>query len=155
MKQNVKNLVGICGLYCGTCPYYLAYRKNDTACLTKLAQEECASIEELRCDGCLSENVSCHCKACRHGFRTCASEKGVNWCFECSEFPCQRLKDFTEIHVVNGIKHHEHVIDDLMDMKENGIAQWVERQDQAARCTGCGQVRYWFDRACPDCSGTA
>ena len=113
MEQDVSKLVGICGLYCGTCPSYLAYRKKDIEYMEKRSQEEGCSLDELRCDGCLSDNVSVHCKDCRHGFRACAADKQENWCFECDEFPCQRLKDFTGVHVVNGISHHEHVIDDL------------------------------------------
>ncbi|MBW2311331.1 MAG: DUF3795 domain-containing protein [Deltaproteobacteria bacterium] len=44
-------------------------------------------VEPIGCDGCLSERVSPHCVDCRHGFRRCAAEKKVTWCFECPEFP--------------------------------------------------------------------
>ena len=53
MVNDINNLVGICGIYCGTCPHYLAYRKNDTVQLEKMSQEKSAPIENLRCDGCL------------------------------------------------------------------------------------------------------
>ena len=151
MEQGVNQLVGICGLYCGTCPAYLAYRKNDSAYIEKNAREKGFPPEALRCDGCLSDRVAAHCKDCRHGFRKCAAEKKITWCFQCSEFPCQRLLDFKDVHVVNGISHHEHVIDDLRYMKEHGIQAWVEIQDRKARCPECGQVLYWFDRECPEC----
>lgn len=151
MGKDLSKLVGICGLYCGTCPSYLAYRKNDIEYMERRSQKEGYSLDELRCDGCLSDKVAAHCKDCRHGFRTCAAEKQVNWCFECDEFPCQRLIDFTGVHVVNGISHHEHIIDDLQYMKKHGIEEWVKTQDKAARCSGCGEVLYWFDHECPDC----
>jgi len=153
MERDLSNLVGICGLYCGTCPSYLAYRKNDTGYVKKRAKEKGYTIEGLRCDGCLSDKVADHCKDCRHGFRSCAAEKHVNWCFECEEFPCQRLKDFTGIHIINGISHHEHVIDDLQYMKQHGIEEWIKIKDKASRCTGCGEVLYWFDHKCPVCNG--
>jgi len=151
MKQDVRKMVGICGLYCGTCPSYLAYRKNDMDQLEKMSQEKGYSIEEIRCDGCLSDKVSVHCVDCRHGFRKCAAEKQVKWCFQCDAFPCQRLEDFTDVHIVNGISHHKHIIDDLAYMKENGIELWVETQEKAARCPGCGETLYWFDRECASC----
>jgi hypothetical protein len=151
MGQDLNKLVGICGLYCGTCPYFLAYRKNDIKYIERMSQENKCSLDELRCDGCLSDNVAAHCKDCRHGFRTCAAEKKVTWCFECDAFPCQRLKDFRGVHVVNGISHHEHVIDDLQYMKKYGVEAWVKTQDEAARCSECGEVLYWFDHECPDC----
>lgn len=57
-KQDIRELVGICGLYCGTCPDYLAYRENDVEQLHKISQETGIPVEEIRCDGCLSEGYS-------------------------------------------------------------------------------------------------
>ena len=151
MKQDVSKLVGICGLYCGTCPSYLAGRKNDEEYLERMSRERGYSIEEIRCDGCLSDKVAVHCTNCRHGFRKCAAEKQVTWCFQCDDFPCQRLKDFTDVHIVNGISHHERVIDDLEYMKKHGIEAWVEAQEKAACCPACGEMLYWFERECSGC----
>ena len=77
MEQDLSKLIGICGLYCGTCPSYLAYRKNDIEYMEKRPHEKGYSLDELRCDGCLSDKVATHCNDCRHGFRTCAAEKQV------------------------------------------------------------------------------
>ena len=33
MKQDASRIVGICGLYCGACPVYLAHQKNDAELL--------------------------------------------------------------------------------------------------------------------------
>ena len=151
MEPDATRRVGICGLYCGTCPFYLAVRKYDMEYLEIMATAKGASIDELRCDGCLSDRLAVHCRDCRHGFRTCAAEKQVTWCFECDEFPCQRLEAFKAVLIVNGISHHEHVIEDLQYMKQHGIEKWVKKQDRAARCPECGEVLYWFDKKCPDC----
>ena len=151
MRQDTTKLVGICGLYCGTCPNYLAYRENDVEQLAKISQARGIPIEEIRCDGCLSDRVISFCVECRHGFRQCAKEKGVTWCFECPDFPCQRLSDFTNVHIVDGISHHAHVIDDLQSIREHGIEVWVEKQERAGRCPQCGKRLYWFTRVCPDC----
>lgn len=130
MKQDVRKIVGICGLYCRTCPNYPAH-----------------------CDGCLSDRVSPHCVACPSGFRKCAKEKKVTWCFQCHDFPCQRLIDFTHSHIVDGISHHAHVIEDLQYMKNHGVEQWVEKQERASSCPQCGKTLYWFIRQCPNCNG--
>jgi len=151
MKQGARKLVGICGLYCGTCPQYLAWQENDTEQLAKISQEHDIPVEEIRCDGCLSDRVISFCLECRHGFRQCAKEKKVTWCFECPDFPCQRLRDFTKVHIVDGIPHHAHVIDDLQYMKEYGVKAWVEKQEEAGRCPRCGKRLYWFTRVCPVC----
>ena len=151
MKQDVQKLVGICGLYCATCPNYLACRENDVEQLERISQKYGIPAEEIRCDGCLSDRVMPFCKECQHGFRQCTSQHKVTWCFECSDFPCQRLKDFTDIHIVNGISHHAKVIDDLQYMKEHGLEQWVKEQEKAGCCSQCRKRLYWFTRVCPDC----
>jgi hypothetical protein len=150
-KQNVRQLVGICGLYCGTCPNYLAYRENDEEQLRRISEETGIPIGDIRCDGCLSETVFPPCKDCRHGFRQCARGKNVTWCFQCDEFPCQRLTAFRTVHIVNGISHHAHIIEDLQYMKEHGVERWAEDQEDKGRCPECGKVLYWYVRTCPGC----
>ena len=151
MEIDAKNIVGICGLYCGTCPYYLAPRTNDWAMIEKLSRDKGLAPEELRCDGCLSERVSSHCRDCRHGFRNCAAAHGVTWCFECAEFPCQLLGKFKDVHIVQGISHHARVIQDLAYMKAKGVESWVRLQERTSRCPTCGKTAYWFDRVCSSC----
>lgn len=151
MSQDVFKQVGICGIYCGTCPMYLAYRKNDSKQLDNISKEWGLPIEEIPCDGCHSDKLFSPCRECRHGFRECAKQKGVTWCFQCPDFPCSRLEDFRDIHVVNGISHHDHVIEDLKDMKEQGVEQWVEEQNKNGCCPRCGTMLYWFVLECPDC----
>ena len=151
MKQSASKKVGICGLYCGTCPAYLAHQKNDVEQLERYSQLFGIPVEEIRCDGCLSDRVFAPCVNCRHGFRQCAREKGVMWCFQCGDFPCQRLMDFRNVHIENGVSHHANVVEDLQYMKEHGVEQWVEEQEKARRCTQCGEMLYWFVRKCPGC----
>lgn len=149
--EDVKNLVGICGLYCGSCPSYIADQENDIGELKRRAREFDITAEEARCRGCHSDRVMVHCVECRSGFRLCAHEHGVRWCFECADFPCARLRDFRNIHVVDGISHHARVIEDLQYMKEHGVEPWVTEQEKAARCPGCGKRLYWYSRVCHDC----
>lgn len=151
MEQDKSKLVGICGLYCGTCPGYLAWRRNDKDQLERRAKYEGIPVAEVRCDGCLSGRVLPSCAVCTSGFRECARNNNVTWCFECKNFPCQRLRDFRDAHIVKGISHHAQVIDDLQYMKEHGIERWVEEKEKAGRCPKCGEVVYWFSRQCHNC----
>jgi len=151
MEKDGQKLVGICGIYCGTCPSYLAPRENDVAELERRSKELGYTIEELRCDGCHSDKVMPSCVECRPGFRKCASEHGVTRCFECADFPCQRLEDFKHVHIVDGISHHEHLIEELQYIKDNGTDAWLEKMDGEGRCPQCGKLLYWFVRDCPDC----
>jgi hypothetical protein len=151
MKKDATKLVAICGLYCGTCPSYLAYQENDVEEIQRTAQRLGIPVEEVHCEGCLSGRVRARCVECPIGFRKCAAEKKVTWCFQCPDFPCQRLSDFRNVHIVNGISHHAHVIDDLSYMKEHGIEQWIDKQEKSGSCPQCGKRLYWFSRVCPRC----
>lgn len=144
-------VVGICGLYCGTCPSYLAPRRGDLEPLRERAVDWGLAVEEVTCDGCMSELVAKPCRTCVPGFRQCAREHSVTWCFECGEFPCDRLDRFRGAHVVDGVSHHEHVIDDLEYMKTHGIDSWLANQRQSARCGTCGTTNYWHARTCAGC----
>ena len=154
MNQDARNLVGICGLYCGTCPSYLAPRKNDSTQLEKQSQLKGITVAEYVCDGCHSDRVAPRCVNCAAGFRQCAAEKKVTWCFQCADFPCQRLRDFKDVHVFNGISHHKHVIKDLQYMKKHGVEQWATEQERKGRCPQCGEMLYWYDLECPTCQTT-
>ncbi len=134
MSEYSPALAGICGLFCGTCPLF-----------------------PVECEGCLSGRVAAGCADCRHGFRTCAKEKGVTRCHECSDFPCRRIEDFIPIHVENGIVHHENVIKDLLLMKEIGVQNWVDRQVEEHTCAECGEMICWHEariHQCRNISGT-
>ena len=122
MRIPDENTAGICGLFCGTCPSY-----------------------PKECHGCLSDLVKGDCVDCRHGFRTCAAKHEVRHCFECTEFPCQRLVDFSKIHIVNGICHHEHVIRDLEEMRNTSVKCWVEKQTAQHTCSLCGKLKLWHE----------
>ena len=131
-KKPDEKAVGICGLFCGTCQCYAD-----------------------SCDGCLSDRLNEYCAKCHWGFRTCSAQHGVTWCWECPEFPCGRLEHFSTQHIVNGICHHAHVIEDLQKMKDaGGVAQWVEEQTAAHTCPACGELVIWYESACPDCGKT-
>ena len=115
--------VGICGLFCGTCPSY---------------PEDCY--------GCLSEKVRSGCEACTPGFRDCAQAHGVRYCFQCEAFPCDRLQWFSKQHIVNGICHHENIIRDLEQMKRDGVRAWVQEQTRCHTCPRCGELMYWCEK---------
>lgn len=121
MKPNAQT-AAICGLFCGICPSY----PND-------------------CHGCLSSKLAAHCVDCPNGFRDCAKVHNVTRCFECGEFPCKRLEDFTHTHFQNGIGHHETAITDLQFMSDHSVKAWVEKCTNEYTCQKCGKLIYWMD----------
>lgn len=143
-----KSLAGICGIYCGTCPIYLARKDNDIEELEKIAQTRRIPIDDIMCDGCLSGHIATFVKC---DFRSCSTNKKVTWCFQCDEFPCERLVDFTDADVIEGVSHHARVIDNLKEMKEFGVDEWLKREDRRGRCPQCNKKVYWYLKSCPKC----
>ncbi len=126
--ENTNETAAICGLYCGTCS---AYKKE--------------------CDGCLSDRIAQECAICSEGFRECAIQHNILRCYECNEFPCIKLEQFSKKHVVNGVGHHTHVIDNLLYMKEFGVEKWINHQKEKHTCKSCGKLILWHEDKCPNC----
>lgn len=154
MWGKQREIIGICGLYCGSCPNYLAPRLGDHETLDILARERGISPPALACDGCLSKNVAGECRECKHGFRTCARDHDVTWCLECTDFPCPRLESFRHMHKKNGVSHHDKVIEDLSFICTRGARAWLERKAVEFSCPDCGRSLYWYDLSCPACGRT-
>ena len=128
MKKVADHVAGICGLFCGTCPAY-----------------------PETCEGCLSDKLAEHCAICVPGFRNCARARHVTRCFACSEFPCVRLEQFGKEHIVNGICHHTHIIDNLQYMKDYGIDAFLDAQVHKTTCPECGEFIIWYETECRKC----
>lgn len=129
MKYNANEVTGICGLFCETCPTF--------------ADGECC--------GCLSGRVAERCLKCSFGFRDCAGRHGITRCSECGDFPCDRLQRFKDCHVVNGISHHEHILDYVKWQRETGVEAWAEEQEARNTCPVCGTILIWCETRCRGC----
>lgn len=108
--QDILGDLAPCGLSCRKC---FAYSKGDIAMLSSQLQERLGSFDiyaqrfsaflpafrdypsfkgllaylaHSRCDGC--RQGTCLWPDC--GVAACHREKGVDFCFQCDEFPCQK-----------------------------------------------------------------
>ncbi|NNE28658.1 MAG: DUF3795 domain-containing protein [Saprospiraceae bacterium] len=69
--RNYSGPVPPCGIYCGSCP---SYTKDSSPCSGAFSAERCAS---------------CY-------FQKCTTEKGIDHCYECKEYPCGQFKYFSK-----------------------------------------------------------
>lgn len=136
-------MLGICGVYCGACTTYRAYNDNDQA-LVEWEVKNGMPRSEIYCEGCTSNLVNEWCSDCE--FRKCASKREVAYCFECEDFPCQKLVDFskTRPHRTLGIKN-------LKQLREISIEEWLRQQKKRWACSKCGKELHWYSEKCPDC----
>ena len=92
--------IGFCGQYCGICPVYIASTTSDIRKKEKLAKKyskelgKKLSADNIHCWGCRADNKNCWGKGCQ--IRKCAQEKGIEFCYQCSEFPCPELEKYYE-----------------------------------------------------------
>lgn len=133
-----------CGLYCGACEVMAAHRKGTVA---QVAQEWGRSEEDLRCDGCKTEVTAVYCRDCT--FRACARGKGVEFCSECANYPCDALIAFRD----DTSPHHSIVVHNLDRIAGIGGRAWCEEQRARWSCPACGEPFSWYADACPSCGG--
>ena len=131
-----------CGLNCRKC---MAYREGDIRKTSEELQRRLGSFDryaerftgflpvfanypafkellahfaQADCEGCRSGQ----CKFPNCGVMTCHTEKGVDFCFQCDDFPCQQIIDFNN----DGFRHHSEVLDNIRRQREIGLDAWVK-----------------------------
>lgn len=135
-KSSDQFLISFCGLNCAACDINQAYLgnemiRNGIVEWFRKERNETIKPEQVRCGGCrgpLGIHWSEDCK-----MMLCARKKGVEYCFECSEFPCKILGDFAS----DGMPHHKRTVENLKKMKEIGINAWIAEQRKKGQCLFC------------------
>jgi len=100
--------VSVCGLNCAKCKL--------------LEKGDCAG-----CRGPLDEHWSPGCE-----FLPCARDRGHRYCFECDDFPCDKLEAFAS----DGHEHHRLAVENMRAMREMGLEAWIARQPEPMFCVG-------------------
>ncbi len=128
--------IAICGLNCARCDIYLASHgdenlRDEIAKWFKKERNETIGLEQIRCEGCrgsLDVHWSSECK-----MMLCARKKRLEYCFQCEDFPCTSVNEFS----VDGIPHHKRTVENLKMMKEMGIEAWIKEQERKGQCVFC------------------
>jgi hypothetical protein len=140
--ENMKNgssdnwVISVCGLNCAKCDIYEAGRGNE-----KLRSEivewfrkernETIKPEKVRCNGCrgsLDAHWSSDCK-----MMLCANKRGLKYCFQCKDFPCAIVNEFSS----DGISHHKKTVENMKRAKEIGLDAWIKEQERKGLCVFC------------------
>ena len=67
------------------------------------------------CTGCWNIADNCYWKGCNNcNFRTCCTEKQINHCGYCNDFPCEHYKEWA-----SGSEVHKKAMEHLMLLKTN------------------------------------
>ena len=132
MKEE---LIAPCGMNCGVCISYLA-KEND---LKK------KGFHRKYCEGCIPRGENCvfmrdHCETVGKGL--------VRFCYECPDFPCKRLKQLDKRYRT---KYHLSMIENLKAIKENGVEEFLKKEEEKWRCPKCGGTICCHNGLCLEC----
>lgn len=105
-KQREYPLFSACGLNCGLCPRY---------------QMDGAS----KCPGCSGEGFLAKHPSC--GVLSCSQRKGIEYCYECDEFPCKKYDgaDQSDSFITHMKQFH-----DMRKAKELGMDAYRKELDE-------------------------
>ena len=100
----MKEILAYCGLYCHSCPIFLATREKDEEKNYKMRGDIAQQIKEhygreyrpediTDCDGCRTESdrLFSGCRKCQ--IRKCARQKRAENCAYCDEYACEKLEE--------------------------------------------------------------
>ena len=142
-KELDKNLAAICGLYCEACSLFIA-TTEDPVRLKGLAKRFELSEETIKCYGCRSDKRGPYCQTCK--MSACAADRGIDFCVQCTEYPCEELKQFQ-----SAMPHRIELWDDLERIKTVGYEEWLKEKRAHYRCPQCGTLNSTYDSKCRKC----
>jgi hypothetical protein len=130
-------LTAPCGLDCFNCHFYLA-RKDKEAMNTvkKLSEDFNIPFEIMLCNGCRSHNGQIPLQ--KHIFGDihrcaayeCSQGKGLRYCGDCDEFPCENLHPYADMA---GDLPHNIKVFNLCLIKKMGLEKWAKTKASEVR----------------------
>ncbi|MBN2529446.1 MAG: DUF3795 domain-containing protein [Deltaproteobacteria bacterium] len=139
-----KELSAVCGLFCKGCTVYIA-TTEDPERLDAIAGRFGVSAETMACEGYRSERRGPVCSNCE--FVACAAEKGVDFCGQCSDYPCASLKTFARER-----PHRAELFADIERIAAKGWQAWFNEKEVQYSCRNCGVINSAYDLSCRSCN---
>jgi hypothetical protein len=135
IEKMEENLVAPCGMNCGVCVSYLAFKNN-------LQQK---GFGKSYCAGCLPRGKNCAFmkKQCEK-----LGQGQVRFCFECESFPCRRLKNLDRRYRT---RYHLSMIENLEFIRAHGMVLFLEKETARWRCPACGETICCHNGVCLNC----
>lgn len=120
-SQINASLIAPCGLNCALCYKFLTEKKN-------------------HCTGCLNgdENKALYCLNCK--IKNCLQYSGetkINYCYECKDFPCKRLKQLDKRYRT---KYGTSIIGNLKIIQKCGMDSFIQDERIKWKCLNCSGI---------------
>jgi hypothetical protein len=99
----MEQMIAFCGLSCSGCDAFPANQKTMTPNERKTVAEQWSlkyghghtiKLEDIRCEGCLSDGgkLWSYCSSCE--IRNCGKTKNIKNCAWCADYACEKLNKF-------------------------------------------------------------
>jgi hypothetical protein len=132
-----EDLFAPCGMYCGLCSSYLAYKNN---------------VPKRR-------GVILHCVGCRPRDKQCAFLKKrchfiennqLKYCSDCKDFPCKN-HNHIEARYNTAFKYAYSFQHALQDIREHGYQYVIDSLKKKHGCPKCGDILCIHNGLCYNC----
>ncbi len=130
-------LVAPCGINCALCKRYLAFKNKIPP-----------AKGVIYCEGCRPSDRHCTLlkPACRRILKLAESE--IDYCCDCNSFPCEKLSHLDVRYRENyGVSP----VDNLEEIRDRGLAEFLEEQSRRYSCEKCGSLICMHDKKCYKC----
>ena len=118
-----------CGLDCFNCHFYLAHENEEArAAVEKMSEEYNVPVEIMLCQGCRDHDgkipLQKHLFGDSHRCAAyeCSQTKGLGFCGDCDEFPCDNLHPYADRSTE--LPHNMKVFN-LCLIKKMGLENWA------------------------------
>jgi hypothetical protein len=127
-------LVALCGNNCGTCVAFFGYTMS-------------GKRRKHACSGCRTRKSLCAFikKKCER----LANKEQIDYCFECSDFPCVTLKTIDNSYKE---KYGLSVVENLKYIQRNGVDEFLKSEREKWTCPTCGGVISVHTKRCYTCN---
>lgn len=114
-----KQLIASCGMNCSLC---IAFRRD-----------------KKKCKGCNGPDTDkpVHCVKCRIKNCDMIRQSNSKLCYECSSFPCRRLRKLDERYKAN---YSMSMIENLRQIEQLGMDDFIKNEAEKWTCKTCGGV---------------
>ncbi len=142
-----KKGAAVCGLFCPACSAFIG-STEEPARLQTIANNFQVPVEKVECKGCRSDKRGLYCENyCK--MTRCAAEKGIDFCYQCQEYPCSDIKTFQAL-----MPHRIELWQSQDRIKEVGWERWYAEMVEHYSCPDCGTINSAYDMACRKCGRT-
>ena len=121
--MDYEKMTAPCGLACFNCIIYLANKNQEMR--NRVSKQFGIPPEEVGCNGCREIKGKCPVMSKECEVYKCAKRKGVKFCCDCSDFPCDHLHPYAD--KADSLPHNTKVFN-LCLIKKMGLEAWAKEK---------------------------